>query len=746
MIEWITKRNISWKLGILVLLMLIPIVVLGGFFLSGEQKRIAATQDKIASLDYLVPLRTLLQHTSEHRDFSARAVSGDGAARSRVVDSDSKIEKDFNDLETVDKRFTKANTTQNLTAVRAKWNELKANRTSGTVKETIDIHTKLINDILGQIRLVADNAIVTDQDIDTYYLGNAIAQQIPSGVQALGELSAYGSAVRARGKLTEEDRYQITALNENVNRFTSNIRAGLSTGTAGNADLRSRIDTAAQSAAGAAQLLVSQNDSLVRSQGGGDLETYAQQASTAMGQFLNLDDIVTTAYKETLVQRSTDQRKGLWIEIAIAFVALLLAAYLAFAVSRTVTTQIHAISDLFGQIGIGNFSARSEVTSPDELGQMAKSLNGMLDNTLSLIQSRDERDKLQQSIRKLLEEMAGVAEGDLTKEAEVTADVTGAIADSFNFMLSELRRIISTVQDTTLHVSSSANEVQTTTEHLALGSESQAMQIVEASASIDEIAVSIQQVSANASTASAVADQALKSAKNGSESVQKTITGMNSIRTQVQQTSKRIKRLGESSQEIGEIVQLIGDIADRTSILALNASIQAAMAGEAGKGFAVVAEEVERLAERSTEATKRIATLIKSIQSDTNEAISAMEETTREVVGGSNLANNAGQALGEIELVSNQLSEIISSISMASLQQARGSDSVAKSMTDISEVTQQTAAGAKQAAVSIRKLAELADELRGSLGRFKLPNYGHGPDGKTTGATGRWLSLSATPR
>jgi twitching motility protein PilJ len=228
-------------------------------------------------------------------------------------------------------------------------------------------------------------------------------------------------------------------------------------------------------------------------------------------------------------------------------------------------------------------------------------------------------------------------------------------------------------------------------------------------------------VSETSAQAAAVAEQALANARTGADSVGKTIQGMTAIRGQVQETARRIKRLGESSQEIGEIVQLIGDIADRTSILALNASIQAAMAGEAGRGFAVVAEEVERLAERSAEATKRIGTLIKSIQGETVEAVSAMEATTREVVAGSTLANDAGRTLGEIEAVSNRLSELIQSITLAAKQQARGSESVAKSMTEISEVTQQTSAGTKQAAVAIRNLAELADELRESLDRFRLP-------------------------
>ena len=405
--------------------------------------------------------------------------------------------------------------------------------------------------------------------------------------------------------------------------------------------------------------------------------------------------------------------------VVLAAVILVVAA--AFVLSGGLVRQIRAIGDLFAQIGAGNLKARAPVVSRDELGAMAGSLNSMLDNTLTLIQSREDRDRIQASIRKLLEEVSGVAEGDLTGEAEVTPDVTGAIADSFNVMIAELRRIIGEVRDTTLQVSSSASEIHTTTEHLAQGSEAQALQILDTTAAVDEMAVSVQQVSETSAQAAAVAEQALANARTGADSVGKTISGMNAIRGQVQETARRIKRLGESSQEIGEIVQLIGDIADRTSILALNASIQAAMAGEAGRGFAVVAEEVERLAERSAEATKRIATLIRSVQGETVEAVSAMEATTREVVAGSTLANDAGRTLGEIEAVSNRLSELIQSISLAAKQQARGSESVAKSMSEISEVTQQTSAGTKQAAVAIRNLAELADELRESLDRFRLP-------------------------
>jgi len=402
--------------------------------------------------------------------------------------------------------------------------------------------------------------------------------------------------------------------------------------------------------------------------------------------------------------------------------AILIAGGAAFGLSRFLTRQLGRISELFNAIGIGDFDARVEVTSGDELGQMAASLNTMLDNTLILVQTQEERDALQASIQKLLEEVSDVAEGDLTVEAEVTTDATGAIADSFNVMIAQLRTVISQVQDATLQVSSSANQIQTTAEHLSQGSETQASQIIDTSAAIDEMAVSIQQVSENAVVSATVAEQAITNARQGAQAVQDTIDGMNRIRDQVQETAKRIKRLGESSQEIGEIIQLIRGIAKRTNLLALNASLEAAMAGDAGRGFAVVAEDVKRLAERSTTATRQIAELIATIQNTTNEAVAAMEESTQEVVRGSEVANQAGRALTEIESVSNRLAELIQSISLAAKQQARGSEAVVHSMGEIAEVTQQTAAGTKEAAISINNLAALADELRGSLSTFKLPN------------------------
>ncbi len=328
----------------------------------------------------------------------------------------------------------------------------------------------------------------------------------------------------------------------------------------------------------------------------------------------------------------------------------------------------------------------------------------------------------QEAILRLLDEMGSLAEGDLTVRATVTEDITGAIADSINFAIEALRSLVTTINETAVQVAAAAQETQATAMHLAEAAEQQAQQITSASAAINEIAVSIDEVSKNSAESADVAQRSVQIAAKGAEVVRQTIQGMDSIRDQIQETSKRIKRLGESSQEIGSIVELINDIAEQTNILALNAAIQAASAGEAGRGFAVVADEVQRLAERASNATKRIETLVQTIQADTNEAVSSMEQTTAEVVAGARLAEDAGLALGEIEKVSNDLADLIQNISEAARQQSAAATNISSTMNVIQEITTQTSVGASQTAESIGNLAQLAADLRRSVADFKLPS------------------------
>ncbi len=327
----------------------------------------------------------------------------------------------------------------------------------------------------------------------------------------------------------------------------------------------------------------------------------------------------------------------------------------------------------------------------------------------------------QEAILRLLDEMGDLADGDLTVQATVTEDITGAIADSINYAIDALRNLVQAINETTQQVSSAAQQSQATAMHLAEASDHQAQQITGASSAINEMAVSIEAVSSHAGELAEEANRSVDIAVRGNEAVQRTIHGMDAIREQIQETSKRIKRLGESSQEIGDIVELINDIAEQTNILALNAAIQAAMAGEAGRGFAVVADEVQRLAERSADATKQIEALVKGIQSDTKEAVASMESSTSGVVQGAQLAQNAGQSLEQIENVSKHLAELIRNISDSARQQASAAGNISDTMNVIQEITTQTSAGTNETAASIGNLAELANELRRSVAGFKLP-------------------------
>ncbi len=338
-----------------------------------------------------------------------------------------------------------------------------------------------------------------------------------------------------------------------------------------------------------------------------------------------------------------------------------------------------------------------------------------------LTETAETNERNQSAILRLLDELADLADGDLTSTATVTEDFTGAIADSINFTIDQLRVLVSRINETAVDVSGAAQETQQTALHLAEASEHQAQEIAGVSAAINEMAVTIDQVSANAAESTSVAERSVSIASNGAKVVQNTIRGMDTIREQIQDTSKRIKRLGESSQEIGDIVSLINDIADQTNILALNAAIQASMAGDAGRGFAVVADEVQRLAERSAAATKQIEALVKTIQNDTNEAVISMEQTTSEVVRGARLAQDAGVALEEIESVSTSLADLIQNISDAARQQASSAGHISNTMNVIQEITSQTSAGTGATAQSIGNLAEMALDLRESVAGFKLP-------------------------
>src|SRR6266581_8608378 len=412
---------------------------------------------------------------------------------------------------------------------------------------------------------------------------------------------------------------------------------------------------------------------------------------------------------------------------ALMFVVVLVANYY---VQKKIRDRFLGLVDVCRDYTGGDRTVRANVNGDDEFAMLSMSLNTLLDSQgvmqggMQLSTSGDAA-ALQAQIEKLLQEVSAVGDGDLRVQAEVTPDTLGVLADSFNYMIEELAKVVGRVQATAVQVSNATRRILDRSVELSQASETQVAQISHTTEAVEALAIFIQNVARNAQSSADAAQDALHNANSGQQAVRQTIEGMMLIRENVQETAKKIKRLGERSNEIGEIVRIIEDIADQTNLLALNAATQSAMAGEHGRGFAVVADEIRLLAERSTESTKRIATLVKSIQGDTYEAVVAMEDSTQEVVKGSQLADEAGRSLNSIYSAVDRQAQMIESIARAANEQTTVSEAVAVAMGQISEITRQTNIGTQEAAGSVSYLAELSEQLRASVSTFRLPDHGN---------------------
>ncbi|PIE61518.1 MAG: hypothetical protein CSA29_02930 [Desulfobacterales bacterium] len=399
---------------------------------------------------------------------------------------------------------------------------------------------------------------------------------------------------------------------------------------------------------------------------------------------------------------------------------LIIGIILALLLSRGLTRQIGHIMTLLGELGIGNFAARTQIVTADELGEMSEALNAMLDSMVVMIQSQEERDQTQNAIIKLMGEIDDLTRGDLTVRAEVTEDITGAIADAFNTMAEQFSGIVKQVKGATTYVDKNASDVSKLTISLAEQSIRQNTQVNKTIKSVQEIVKSINTVSKNAAQSTKVSFVSQQNAKEGAEAVRKTNEAMDEIREQINETARAIKRLGESSMEIGNIVEIIDGIADRTSILALNASIQAATAGDAGHGFAIVAEEVQRLAESSGKSTRQIETLIKSIQAEIKDASTRMDESISKVVHGAQLADGAYVKLEEIETISNTLAAQVKRITDAATQQVQMSEKVMKDMLVVGKVSKDGAVSSKETARRMELLSKTSESLKNAVDIFKI--------------------------
>ncbi len=416
--------------------------------------------------------------------------------------------------------------------------------------------------------------------------------------------------------------------------------------------------------------------------------------------------------------------------IAVLVIGVGVGVFVAFALWRVraaARSRVTELTEVCRQISMGHRELRVPVVGEDEFALLGATLNSVLDGVPASpgkAPGLDTQDAalLQAQIEKLLQEVSAVGDGDLRVQAEVTPDTLGVLADSFNYMIEELAKVVGRVQATTLQVTNATRRLLDRSAEVAHASEAQSQQIAQTSEAVARLADFVQLSANNAILAAEAAKEAVRYAQDGRQAVVQTIDGMVHIRENVQETSKKIKRLGERSQEVGEIVRLIEDIADQTNLLALNAAIQSAMAGEHGRGFAVVADEIRALAERVTEATKRIAAIVKSIQGDTYEAVVAMEESTQEVVNGSRLADDAGRALASINGAVDRQGQMIEGIARAASERKQTAEAVAMAMSQIAEITRQTNTATQDTTTSISYLAELAEQLRASVATFRLPD------------------------
>jgi twitching motility protein PilJ len=402
------------------------------------------------------------------------------------------------------------------------------------------------------------------------------------------------------------------------------------------------------------------------------------------------------------------------------------AGFLAFlsiltmwAAARTIA-PVKDLMRVAEALGRGDLSKKANVKRGDELGQLGDTFNQTIDRLQGLIQTESDRDKMQHQVMDLLSVVSTAAEGDLTRKAEVTADALGSVADAFNLMINGLTSLVTQASNVASEIQRSTSEILHSSERMRLGAEQQADQIRTASDAVNNMSHTTQRMAENAEAATQTSLKATQAAVKGGASVAETIKGMQRIRAAVQTTGKKIKGLGERSLEIGAIIEVINEIATQTNLLALNAAIEAARAGEQGKGFAVVADEVRKLAERSARATKDITGLIKGIQVETSEAVTVMEEGTREVEEGTKLADQAGAALREIEQIVKQTATLVTDITKSAGDQVKVTQSVVGSMDSILKQTQETSHGVQDTVSTIGKLAELSRRLTDAIGRFKL--------------------------
>jgi len=679
-------QNEVQTLVLIALMFAVPIAVLEAFVINAQSENIAFANKELDGYRYAGPILAAASAVSLHSGLAARTLSGDSSAQARMEQSGAAVSEALKAAEQRGAALREFGLQDQWPHINASWNTLQAKLPGLTSEQSLAAHTALGEELRRLLsRVGEESGLSLDPAAETYYLIIPSLQLLPEAAAALGAVRAQGALAARAGHISPERREalvgNIALARQSLIAASESLEAALRKNATNRAQLAAPMQHAL---AGARSVLDEATDGFRSDRPITiDAAAWSDRATRAIQGIEQLSKAAST--------RATE----------------LLEARVAEGANERLSTQgvslFFVVLALMGLALVGRNLVRS-IRERQEHAQLVT----------------DEYKGNQAAILRLMDEMSVIADGDLTARAKVGDDMTGAIADAVNVTVAQLRKVVERINETAGQVSQATQSAQEIAVRLTEAANRQTKDIEQAVGSVQLMTRSIGEVSSSADQSANVARQSLDTTERGAQAVQASVASMSQIRDQIQETSKRIKRLGESSLEIGEIVDLISDISEQTNVLALNAAIQAATAGEAGRGFTVVAEEVQRLAERSAEATKQIGGLVKTIQADTQEAVSAMENSTQGVVEGTKLSDAAGQALKEIEQVTRNLSELIQSIAVSTQMQVDIADEVRKLMHDVLAITRETTDGTHQTTHSMTELSHLTEQLRASVEQFKV--------------------------
>ncbi len=664
-------------LQILILLgviFLVPVAITTWFLVQKQRDEMASAQKEIVGAQYTAALRTLSQNAVRHRLAGRDSKLGDA------------IKKTITEIDTLESGAGAAlGAAAGWARVKAAWTRVDTGIEKMDADQARDAYAALDAAVTGQMSDVAARSnLLLDPQIEANSLARLMTFDVPGLASDILELRGLGTAIAQDKAVTPEMRSAAEVKRLQVLERASGMRQAFETLYEANANVRAVLQGHSSAAIKrATDLSALLRDRLLRGDNPVPVAEWQAAATQALTAVEVLNGAMPPEHRKLIDARIAGLNDFQWRTLGLTAACVALA--------------------LIGLVVLG----RAQIKAAREREARAA-------------KDEEERQRNQAAILRLLNEMGAVADGDLTAKATVSEEITGNIADSVNMTVSEMRNLVEGVNKTADEVTQGAAGASVVSQRLLTTASSQGEELRKAGDSVELMTQSIGEVSKSAGQSAEVARQSLVTAERGSQAVQNSIKSMNQIRDQIQETSKRIKRLGESSQEIGEIVELISDITEQTNVLALNAAIQAASAGEAGRGFAVVAEEVQRLAERSSEATKQIGAIVKAIQADTQDAVAAMEKSTQGVVEGAQLSDAAGSALSEIDTVTKELAERIQSIAVSTEMQVDIAREVAKSMHNSLTLTNEATMGTNETAVTIKELAARARQLKASVSRFKV--------------------------